>query len=287
MHYDGSKREATNSDGRRHQGHQGVSGDIGVKYSLEEELEPLSGPISEQINRAKDELNSDHWRTQFDAIDIFRRLAQFHTDTVPAVTLSAMIRAVVKSCDCLRSSIAKNSLMCVREVWFYFSDLDSVKRTLDAAVSEACAVVLKRGADVSNAFISEEADKAFQCLCVMGGFNPLISYLNRDVVEHSRMITRKVRIARGYGLLVRRLDRHLHSRVKEYGPMIKAVIALTSDANVEAKHYAKATINEINRIYNWDAEKHFPKDLSRVDMQKFKEISKKAADNGYDLDDLL
>eukprot|EP00923_Selenidium_pygospionis_P015845 GHVN01027674.1.p1 GENE.GHVN01027674.1~~GHVN01027674.1.p1 ORF type:complete len:740 (-),score=184.01 GHVN01027674.1:135-2135(-) len=263
-------------------------GDVGVKYLSEEELEPLpTTPSDRDLHKIAALLGSDDWKVQFETLDTVRRIAQFHPHCITTATFTEIARAVIKNVDSLRSSIAKNALMCVHDVWFYFSDNEALKRSQELMISDCVSLVIKRAADISNTFISEEADKTLDCLCIRGSYNGIISFLNRDVIAHSKNGTRKAKAARCYAVLARRLGKQLDSKVKEWVPMIKTLMALTTDANIDAKHLAKATLNEINSVYSWETEKLLSKSMSKSEVQKFRDASKKANDSGHMLDSLL
>lgn len=173
--------------------------------------------------------------------------------------------------------------MCVHDVWFYFSDLEAYKKVLDQLLPDTASVALKRASE-PNVFIAEEADKCLHCLCCTGGFNTLITFLNRDVVDKSKNHLRKAKVARCYATLVRRLGRSLHTKVKDFAPMVKTIVQMTGDAHEDTRAYSKATVNEINILYEGDVAKFFAKILTPIEIKKFKDVAKKV--EGHFLDDL-
>ena len=131
-------------------------------YESRDELEPLTdGNPLKKFKAAIDRLTtSKDWNLQFDACNIVRRVCKFHQDLVlqNGATLVSLIKQLSKLADSLRSSVARIALITISDMFAY------LKRCMEAFLDPLIKVLLKRGADTSNAFISDEASRALQSM---------------------------------------------------------------------------------------------------------------------------
>jgi len=104
-------------------------------------------------------MGGDDWSLQFGAIDDARRIARFAPRVLAS---SSQIRKVVGSIaslvESLRSSLAKNALRCMGELFA------ALGKRMDQYLDAFLPVVLKRGAD-TNVFISDEAEATLREVC--------------------------------------------------------------------------------------------------------------------------
>ncbi|CAK0824966.1 unnamed protein product [Prorocentrum cordatum] len=134
----------------------------GTQYLAHEELQPLA-PAQEGEDFLSDVLRrlsaSDDWSLQFGAIDDARRIARF----APRVLASSgqirkLVGSIASLVESLRSSLAKNALRCMGELFA------TLGKRLDQYLDAFLPVVLKRGAD-TNVFISDEAEATLREVC--------------------------------------------------------------------------------------------------------------------------
>jgi hypothetical protein len=86
-------------------------------YLTKEDLKPLRDPEREMKVILGDMKNSD-WRIQFEATNKLRRLIQFHPEVIlgsPPATIHTLVLDMIAMADNLRSTVAKNSLICIFE----------------------------------------------------------------------------------------------------------------------------------------------------------------------------
>merc|ERR1712032_839742 len=102
---------------------------------------------------------NDDWSVQFEAIDDTRRLARF----APRVLISSShfrksMGSIISLAGSLRSSLAKNALRCMGELFA------ALGKRMDQELDASMPVVLKRGAD-TNIFIADEAEGTLREIC--------------------------------------------------------------------------------------------------------------------------
>jgi hypothetical protein len=84
-------------------------------YLTKDDLKPLRDPEREMKNILFD-LKSGDWKIQFEATNKLRRLIEFHPDVITGITASslhALVFDMLAMVENLRSSVAKNSLICL------------------------------------------------------------------------------------------------------------------------------------------------------------------------------
>eukprot|EP01137_Pigoraptor_chileana_P022734 Opistho-2@7127 len=119
---------------------------------LFEELEAFSSPEKE-LTRALACLRvTDDWEQQCDALTTIRRLSAHHAEVL-TTELAAVLAAVKNEAKNLRSSVAKNALVC-------FSDLfQGLGRAMESDIDATVQTLLKKACE-SNAFLCELVDRA-------------------------------------------------------------------------------------------------------------------------------
>jgi len=147
-------------------GRRDESANEGTQYLAREDLHPLA-PAQEGEDFLSDVLrrlsSSDDWSLQFGAIDDARRLARF----APRVLVSSgqtrkLVGSIASLVESLRSSLAKNALRCMGELFA------ALGKKMDQCLDAFLPVVLKRAAD-TNVFISEEAGATLREICWHAG----------------------------------------------------------------------------------------------------------------------
>lgn len=72
--------------------------------------------------------------------------------------LSQAVGCLIKNLESLRSSLTKNILMCVGDLFRF------LKRCMEPYLEKVMKALLKKAGD-TNSFISEEADLAIEAIC--------------------------------------------------------------------------------------------------------------------------
>ena len=127
-----------------------------------EELTPVDNPDSELrscIGCLASIVASKHtkvkWEEQFHAITTARQLAMHHQEVITP-QLHALILALAPSVESLRSSVVKNAIVCFGEMFV------SLERALDPELEYVITPLVKKAGEVSNQFLSAEADMALE-----------------------------------------------------------------------------------------------------------------------------
>lgn len=131
----------------------------GSDYLTKEDLKPLRDPEKE-MRLILSDLKSSDWKVQFEATNKLRRLISFHPDVIlgsATATIHALVLDMIAMAENLRSSVAKNSLICIYEF------IQLMGRQIDAEMDLLLERLIKRSAD-TNAFISNEVQKCLNIL---------------------------------------------------------------------------------------------------------------------------
>ena len=127
-----------------------------------EELRTLPAlPPDATMKSVLDQLRSDDWSAHFDAINLLRRhvawLDEGNSDGGLGSNLHSINLLLITYADSLRSALAKNAVVCFRELFFTLGH--KMKADLDLIVP-----VLIKKAGESNGFICDEANKALAAM---------------------------------------------------------------------------------------------------------------------------
>lgn len=123
-------------------------------YLTSGELDPISPNAAKKFKSALHELlQSADWNVQFDSCTVVRRACKHHSELIlqHGATLHSLIKQLTKLADSLRSSLAKQALMTVRDMFTY------LKRCMESYLDPLIRILLKKASD-TNTFIAEEAE---------------------------------------------------------------------------------------------------------------------------------
>lgn len=101
-------------------------------------------------------LKSDQWDVQFEALNSVRCLAIHHSELI-IKQLHSIVLEVLQSVDSLRSSVSRNAIMCLHDLFF------GLGRAMDPEVDTVVPALVKKAGDTSG-FLCEEADRAITCM---------------------------------------------------------------------------------------------------------------------------
>ena len=92
------------------------------------------------------------WSETFQALDAMRRIATHHGDVIERNQLHPLVVAVLAAVKNLRSSVTKNALLCLGDLF------RGLGRRMDAELVTILPSLLKKCAD-TNKFVKAEAQK--------------------------------------------------------------------------------------------------------------------------------
>jgi hypothetical protein len=90
------------------------------------------------------------WEETFKSLDVLRRVAAHHGDVIGPQALHALLLTVLVAINNLRSSVSKNALLCLGDLF------RGLGRRMDPEVPSVLPDLLKRCAD-TNKFVNAEA----------------------------------------------------------------------------------------------------------------------------------
>jgi hypothetical protein len=108
------------------------------------------------------DLKSNDWKTQFETTNKLRRLIEYHPEVILAqlpANIHALVLDMVAMVENLRSSVSKNSLICINEF------IVLMGKQIDNEMDIVLEKLIKKSAD-TNVFISSEVQKCLNTLCV-------------------------------------------------------------------------------------------------------------------------
>ena len=98
------------------------------------------------LESALEKLRGDDWAAQFDAINSLRRLVAWDDVESPSVRLAQQLHSLnlllIHLCDSLRSSLAKNAVVCFREM--LWAPAHSNRRRPELRAARSAAVLAAR-----------------------------------------------------------------------------------------------------------------------------------------------
>lgn len=162
------KESPTGTEGSARSFHESGEGGPAVfertkkQYTESSELKPCDQP-SRALKASLKVLGAEgrtDWATQFEALNNVRRLAIHHASVLKPHLHTTSLR-IVECVQSLRSQVAKNGLMCVRDMFEYLGSM------MDNEIETLAVHILKRATD-TNSFVKQQADAALSnmvCRC--------------------------------------------------------------------------------------------------------------------------
>ena len=148
------------------------------EYLDSDQLAPLTGNPSTAFRSVLQTLRNQkaEWSDTFKSLNTLRSIATHHIDVVSKSDLHSVILSVLKAVENLRSSVAKNALLCLGDV------LKGFRRRMDPEIITILPVLLKRCAD-TNKFVNAEAVK----VCFFCNKHPLVPCKQHSLTHCHRM----------------------------------------------------------------------------------------------------
>lgn len=128
----------------------------GIEYIEKDKLQPLADPKKDVeclLNRLRDK----SWKTQFEAVNTTRSLIEFHEEILVSHNLVETVEEILRGVLSLRSSISKNSLMCLDEL------INKFKRRIDNQADLIVEKIMKKTL-YTNEFLQGEVRKCLNSI---------------------------------------------------------------------------------------------------------------------------
>lgn len=229
----------------------------GPQYLTFDELTPFAQPPDERFaGEMAERLSSPSpaspgspgnkevdWVAQFRAMDDFRRLMK-HTPRLligkDGGRLRKLVGCVVSMADNLRSTLAKNGLRCVAELFSAFG----TTRYMDLELENCLQVAFKRSVD-KNTFIAEEADITLIEIIKAANEAKLPTPLLSSAA--SRRPEVRAKAVRCLAMLAQRLAARGQAANRDLKAIAELCAKALSDANADVRQSAKIVAVALDR----------------------------------------
>lgn len=238
--------------------------DTTFDYIPSEQMGPCSAPVQD-MSKAYKGLETQEWPEIFHTLNTFRKLAVHHANMlVSSGNLHNLILLIMKRVDALRSSLAKNALLTIEDLF------NGLKKNLDAEVAVIIPGVLKvshgqsrvfpfvisfiiycnlfssqRAID-SSSFIVESADSVLQTIIEQSSLARSLGSMLLHVTHRSAVLRAKVAMCL-YATVIAKGDELPHC--KEYEAFKSSLPKLLQDAAPETRAYSRETVRLLLQRY--------------------------------------
>jgi hypothetical protein len=230
-------------------------------YLSTAELQPFDSP-AEGLKGALKSIKSSDWQQRFESVNALRRLAVNHTELITG-QIKTLIRDIRGEVDSLRSSLSRNSLMLLTELF------QNAARLMEPELEVIFPSILKRSGE-SNAFLAEEANKcltvASQCCNEVKTINTLINLAstgNKVIKQQSIVYMDKVVQHHGAKLVQQAQQQQFFSNAAidsvndstplkpnqfDFGRIVKSIANHCSEAAVVSRQAARQSLTRLTRV---------------------------------------
>ena len=129
-----------------------------AEYLTSAQCKPLKNPPVE-LRRSMRDLSSPQWDKVFDALNVVRSLALHHHGSIGPV-LHSLVLSVNECSKNLRSSVAKNALLCLNDM------IDGLGPQMDPELDTIVSQLLKRASESGTGFLGDEANRCLRSMCM-------------------------------------------------------------------------------------------------------------------------
>eukprot|EP00943_MAST-04B_sp_MAST-4B-sp1_P006833 g6833.t1 len=129
-----------------------------AEYLTSAQCKPLKNPAVE-LRRSMRDLSSPEWDKIFDALNVVRSLALHHHGSIGPV-LHSLVLSVNEASKNLRSSVAKNALLCLNDM------IDGLGPQMDPELDTIVSQLLKRASESGTGFLGDEANRCLRSMCM-------------------------------------------------------------------------------------------------------------------------
>jgi len=212
-------------------------------YAPLEQLESVPNP-QDALQQCLEDCQTGDWTAQFEMLTLLRRLVRNHTDILVPGAVHVLVQTGVRLADSLRSSLARNSLVLLREM------SEALGRTLDSELELLLGLATRKCGD-TNVFISQEAEGTLLALCGhCSEVRVLLTLLNQAAQAKSSVV--KAKIAQGLQTV---FSRCTQGRVKDVDRCCVVLAAYLSDASPEVRSGARAAFSALRQVLQGDFDK--------------------------------
>mmetsp|Transcript_4986 Transcript_4986/g.9380 ORF Transcript_4986/g.9380 Transcript_4986/m.9380 type:complete len:869 (-) Transcript_4986:12-2618(-) len=238
-------------------------------YLKEDEITRLERP-QDALNNCMNSGGVTEWTDQFQMLNNLRSLIKNHPQELLAEgAIHKITLTVLKWADSLRSSLAKNALIVLGEL---FQGLGS---NADSEVDTAVSCLMRKCVD-TNIFLAEEAEKAMFSLCDNCSL-PKVSVILTSIATGTKNPAVRAKTSMCFGRVFKKaLSTNL--KLKDLDRILKLLSGYVLDAAADVRANARDALLVLMGGYN--SSEDFYKLLSRIltqhDFQQVKEALSRA-----------
>ena len=238
------------------------SGSTDTTYISTNQLTPLLNP-ERDVRTAIKSIESKQWDERFTALNTIRKLAAHHKDVLRP-NLQTLCRHIAKEINSLRSSLSKLALITVTDLFASFGK--AMEQNLEVIMPN----LMRRAGEMSNEFLGEQADKAFESIIAnISWSRSLASLLNQS---NSKSPPIRAKVAMYLDKVVQQSGYAIFNS-RDYDRFIKVIGNFLNDGAIETRNHTKRIIM---RLFTIHTNKHeFKRDLKKIlNLQQFNKIDK-------------
>ena len=200
---------------------------VDSEYISTKQLTPVNN-VADAIRTCIKDIKSSEWDIRFDAITLLRRLAVCHGATTISSHMKQLCADIRGEIDSLRSSLSKNALLCVCDLFEYCGR--SASDELDILLPS----LIKRASESS--FLADQAHLALAFM-IQYCHESKVLYLLLNMISSGKAMTRNV--------CAIYLDKYVElydikiMKCKEFDRFIKSIGTLINEASTVARSNAR------------------------------------------------
>ena len=237
---------------------------VEASYTLTEDLPELAHP-EDSLRRVARDIKSSEWSKRFDTLNEIRSLIVHHTDII-LPEIRPLCGPIKKEVDSLRSSLAKNGLMCLEDC---FSNLG---REMDSLLEKVVPSLIKRAGEKN--FLGEAASETLTAMLENCGVSRCLSAL-LNVSSH-KSITIRTCAARWLSNAVQTIGPKIQNS-KEYPRLVQRIAEFLGEGSIDIRTDAKRGVVLMAQYSSLIEFEHFSK--RTLTSQQFSSV-KKVLDKG-------
>jgi len=228
-------------------------------YLTSEDIRPSPNPHQE-LQKTLNNLPNDEWPETYHTLNSVRRLALHHAALLEP-HLHAIVRALLKQSENLRSAVKKNAILALEDVW------RGLGKTCDPELDMVAPALIKRVAE-SNGFLVESAEKAIYT--IVENATPRKALEAFIVSSRSRNAQIRAKTATVILKVLHQMGRSINPNSRELLRVLSELPLFLQDANVETRQAGKHIVFFLlsEKIANEELlKKHIPEHILQKTLQ--------------------
>ncbi|GMH83835.1 hypothetical protein TrST_g9389 [Triparma strigata] len=225
------------------------------EYMSTDDIRPSPNP-QQELQMMLGGVGTQEWPELFHTLNSVRRLSLHHGQLLES-HVHSVLRSVLKAVDNLRSTIAKNAMLTIADMWM------GMGRVMDPELNLVAPMLVKRFAD-TNGFLSEVAEECIGTVITnasdgrcLGAF--LLSASNKQPLVRAKAAAVILRC-------VNKFSPEKLASSRELGKLIQSLALFCQDRQSDTRSYGRqiaASLIESNAVSETKLQKALPGDVWR------------------------